>query len=93
MDQKDTDFLPGAGMFIRRTSGVELSGVEVDWLRADGRPPFILSDAHNISFGDGVTCEKPAPPIGYAIGLRDGVTGLKLSGSSRSLVVRNLSAA
>jgi hypothetical protein len=83
---------PSYGMFLRRAKGITLSEVGVSWLDPDGRPPFILNDVHAVSFLDGVRAEGASPPSGYDIGLRDGCTELVLSGSSASLVVKNIAA-
>jgi hypothetical protein len=81
---------PSYGMFVRRAKGITLADVGVSWLERDGRPAFILSDAHDVRFLDGVSAEKASPPVGYEVGLRDGCSGLTFSGSSNALVVRNL---
>ena len=80
---------PSYGMFVRRATGVTLSGVGVSWTAADGRPPFILSDVDRIRFEAGAKALPSSPPTGYDIGLRGACTGVTVSADSK-LVVRNL---
>jgi len=42
--------LPAYGFFIRHAKGVELSGVEVSYIKEEQRPPFVMSDVQDVSF-------------------------------------------
>jgi len=66
-----------------------LSGVEVSWAVADGRPAFLLSEVDGVHFKAGVSAEEANPPTGYDIGLRWPCTGVTI-GPGSELVLRNL---
>jgi hypothetical protein len=42
--------LPAYGFFIRHVSGIELNSVEVNYIKAEQRPAFVLSDVRDASF-------------------------------------------
>jgi polygalacturonase len=54
--EKETDYpeptmfgeIPAYGFFIRHVRGLEMSDVEVSYLKDDARPPFIISDAKGV---------------------------------------------
>jgi polygalacturonase len=56
--EKETDYpepamfgeIPAYGFFIRHVKGIEMSGVEVSYLKAELRPPFLLSDVRGADF-------------------------------------------
>jgi polygalacturonase len=51
--------LPAYGFFIRHAEGIELSNVEVGFLREDGRPAFVLDQVNGASF-ENVKAQKAA---------------------------------
>lgn len=56
--EKETDYpepsmfgeIPAYGFFIRHVRGLEVSGVNVSYLKDDARAPFMISDAKNVEF-------------------------------------------
>src|SRR6059058_2313749 len=56
--EKETDYpepamfgeIPAYGFFIRHVRGIEMSGVNVSYLKDDARAPFIISDAKSVEF-------------------------------------------
>ena len=42
--------IPAYGFFIRHAKGIELSNVEVSYLKEDFRPAFVLLDVTNTGF-------------------------------------------
>lgn len=60
---------PAYGMFVRHATGISLSDVSVSWDVTDKRPPFILSDAHEVTFNR-VKAQR-ASDLNYDIGVRD----------------------
>src|SRR5258708_25928360 len=56
--EKETDYpepsmfgeIPAYGFFIRHVRGLEMSGVNVSYLKDDARAPFIISDAKYVEF-------------------------------------------
>jgi polygalacturonase len=56
--EKETDYpepvmfgeIPAYGFFIRHVKGIEMNGVEVSYLKAELRPPFLLSDVRGADF-------------------------------------------
>lgn len=40
--------MPAYGFFIRHVAGLEMSDVEVSYLKEDARPPFLISDAKEV---------------------------------------------
>jgi polygalacturonase len=51
--------LPAYGFFIRHATGIEMSNVEVGFLREDGRPAFVLDQVNGASF-ENVKSQKAA---------------------------------
>jgi len=56
--EKETDYpepsmfgeIPAYGFFIRHVRGLEMSGVNVSYLKDDARAPFVISDAKSVEF-------------------------------------------
>jgi len=56
--EKETDYpepsmfgeIPAYGFFIRHVRGLEMSGVNVSYLKDDARAPFMISDAKYVEF-------------------------------------------
>ena len=42
--------IPAYGFFIRHVRGLEMSGVNLSYLKDDARAPFMISDAKNVEF-------------------------------------------
>jgi hypothetical protein len=42
--------IPAYGFFIRHVKGIEMSNVEVSYMRDDLRPPFVLNDVKGADF-------------------------------------------
>ena len=89
---RDLGVRPAYGMFMRRAEGVTLSDVAITSEGSEGRPAFVLSDVERISFGAGVTAERPKPPhkknAAFDIGLRGECEGVSTAGSG--LVTKKL---
>ena len=60
--------LPAYGFFIRHAKGIQLTNVEVGFLREDRRPAFVLDQVRGASF-DGVKAHK-APGISTFVLMR-----------------------
>jgi polygalacturonase len=56
--EKETDYpepvmfgeIPAYGFFIRHVKGIEMNNVEVSYMKAEARPPFLLSDVKGAEF-------------------------------------------
>jgi polygalacturonase len=56
--EKETDYpeptmfgeIPAYGFFIRHVRGLEMSGINVSYLKDDARAPFVISDAKSLEF-------------------------------------------
>lgn len=56
--EKETDYpeptmfgeIPAYGFFIRHVRGLEMSGINVSYLKDDARAPFVISDTKSIEF-------------------------------------------
>jgi polygalacturonase len=44
--------MPAYGFFIRHAKGIELNGLEINYINEDQRPPFVLSDVQGVSFNN-----------------------------------------
>jgi len=42
--------IPAYGFFIRHVEGIEMSDVEVSYMKEDLRPPFVLNDVKDADF-------------------------------------------
>lgn len=42
--------IPAYGFFIRHVKGLEVSNVDVSFLKEDLRPPFVMSDVSDVDF-------------------------------------------
>ena len=54
--------IPAYGFFIRHVKGIEMNNVEVSYMRADVRPPFLLTDVRGADFSRVKAQRAPEAP-------------------------------
>ena len=42
--------MPAYGFFIRHVKGLEMSGIDISFMKEDLRPPFVLNDVKDADF-------------------------------------------
>jgi polygalacturonase len=65
--------IPAYGFFVRHVKGLEMSDVEINYLRPDVRPPFILKDVSGADF-EHVRAERSADAPTFALSSVDDFT-------------------
>ena len=55
--------MPAYGFFIRHAKGVELNNVEVNYLKEDQRPAFVLNDVQDATFVNAKAQHVPNVPV------------------------------